>query len=102
MNKAFTKSKVIKLDNNWVITSDGETSIKLVFSEMRQRKNKTTGEIENFLYEEPRWYTRISQSLKAYLDLSQNSSDSIEELITKTDYIVGVIDRIDRDFKQFE
>ena len=49
-----------------------------------------------------RWYfTRIAQALTKYVDLTQNSSKTLEELTTKVDEIYAVIKKIDLEFQQF-
>jgi hypothetical protein len=102
MNKTFTKSAKIELDSNWHLTSDGDSGIVLTFHEIRQRKNKTTNKEEDFLFEEKYYYTRIAQALIKYVDMVQNSSKSLDELFEKTESLNSVINKIDKEFKQYE
>ena len=74
---------------------------RLLLSEMRRRKNKTTEKEEDYLFEDKTYHTRISQALTKYVDLTQNSSKTLEELFIKVDEIYAVIKRIDLEFQQF-
>lgn len=100
-NKVFTKSNKIKLDEKYNLTSDGDFGIVLTFSEIRQRKNKTTEKQEDYLFESKTYHTRIAQALTKYVDLTQNSSKTLEELTTKIDEIYAIIKKIDLEFQQF-
>jgi len=101
MNKAFTKTNKIELDDKHFIQSDGDNGIELIFHEMRERKSKT-GEKEQFLYTEPRYFTRLTQSLTYFIDKTQNESKTLEELSSKVDYNTKLLERLDREFKQFD
>ena len=101
MNKVFTRTNKIVLDDSYQLESDGDSGIVLTFSEIRQRKNKTTEKQEDYLFESKTYHTRIAQALTKYVDLTQNSSKTLEELTTKVDEIYAVIKRIDLEFQQF-
>ena len=101
MNKTFLKTKEIRLDDKYVLTPDSDNGVILTFSEMRRRKNKTTEKEEDYLFEDKTYHTRISQALTKYVDLTQNSSKTLEELFIKVDEIYAVIKRIDLEFQQF-
>ena len=67
---------------------------------MRERekvddKRKKTGEKEQYLYEQTYYYPSVGLALKRYVELSQNSAKSLEEIIEKTDKILAVVE----DFK---
>ena len=108
-NKVFTKSSEIKLDEKYNLTSDGDFGIVLTFSEPRTREETKkeggklikTGKQEDYLFEDKFYFTRISQALTKYVDLTQNSSKTLEELTTKVDEIYAVIKKIDLEFQQF-
>lgn len=101
MNKTFKNNKKIELSEGWYLEPDGFNGIVLVFSEARERKNKKTGELEDYIYEDRWHHPRISQSLKEYVKLTQNSSKTIDEILEKTDKIYTLLERMDKEFKQF-
>ena len=101
MNKAFTKNNKIELDDKYSLTPDSDYGIILTFSEIRQRKNKETKETEDYLFTSHWFFPKISQALNQYVKLTQNSSTSIENILDEANRIGKVIDRIDREFKQF-
>jgi uncharacterized Zn finger protein (UPF0148 family) len=47
-------------------------------------ENKTTGKEEDFLFEEKYFFPRVAQGLKKYADVCLNSSETIEEILEKT------------------
>ena len=102
MNNIFKKEKkeVIVLDDNYTLNHDGYSGVVLTFSEMRE-KEKKTGEKEQYLYEEPRYFATVGQALKRYVELSQNSAKSIEEIIEKTDKILAVAEDFRKNFKNW-
>ena len=110
MNKVFKKQNVIILDESYTLSSDGASGIVLTFSEMREREKTTkidgkvvkTGEMEDFLFEDKDYYTRIEQALRNYAEKSQNKCKTIEEILKKTDEMMEFFYRLDREFKQFE
>lgn len=109
MNKVFTKNNKIELDSKWYLTTDQDSGIVLTFNETRQRDqtNKVegklvkTGKQEDYLFEDKFYFTRISQALTKYVDLTQNNSKTLEELLTKIDEIYAIIKKIDLEFQQF-
>ena len=101
MNKTFKNNKKIELSEGWHLEPDGFNGIVLIFSEVRERKNKKTDELEDYIYEDRWHHPRISQSLKEYVKLTQNSSKTIEEILEKTDKIYTLLERMDKEFKQF-
>lgn len=101
MNKVFTRTNKIILDDCYQLESDSDSGLILVFSEPRKRTSKTTRLDEDYIFFDRWYFTRISQALTKYVDLSQNSSKTLEELTTKIDEIYAVIKRIDLEFQQF-
>ena len=101
MNKTFKNNKKIELSEGWHLEPDGFNGIVLVFSEKRERKNKKTGELEDYIYEQPYYHPRIVGALKEYVRVTQNSSKTIEEILEKTDKIYTLLERMDKEFKQF-
>ena len=101
MNKAFKRANKIVLDNLYHLESDSDSGIVLTFEEPRKRTSKTTGLEEDFIFVDKWYFTRISQALTKYVDLTQNSSKSLEDLFIKVDAIYNIIDTINKEFKQY-
>lgn len=101
MNKAFTNNSIISLDSNHHITSDGDNGCVLTFHELREKTNKQ-GKKEEFLYEGKVYHPRICQSLRYYIDKTQNSSKSLEELAERLEYNTTLLERLDKEFRQYE
>jgi hypothetical protein len=109
-NKAFTKYSRIQLDESYVLESDGDSGIVLIFSEPRQKeitkkengKVIKTGEFEDFIFEDRWYFTRIVQSLKKYTELTLNSSKTLQEIIEKEDKIYDILNDINNEFRQFK
>lgn len=108
-NKAFTKTDKIILDDKYYISPDSDSGVILTFHETRQR-NKTekvngkkveTGEVEDYLFED-KWYTtRIVQALKIYVDKTQNQCETLEKLIYRVDYNSQLLEKLNEEFMQF-
>ena len=101
MNKVFTRTNKIILDDSYQLESDSDSGIVLIYQEPRKRTSKTTGLEEDYIFFDRWYFTRISQALTKYVDLTQNSSKTLEELSTKVDEIYAIIKRIDLEFQQF-
>lgn len=101
MNKVFTRTNKIILDDCYQLESDSDSGLILVFSEPRKRTSKTTGLEEDYIFFDRLYFPRISQALTKYVDLTQNNSKTLEELLTKVDDIYAIIKRIDLEFQQF-
>lgn len=108
-NKVFTNSKVIVLDEKWDLTPDSDNGIILTFKEVRQREKTTkengkkvkTGEVEDYLFVD-RWYTtRVAQALRIYVEKSLSDSSTFKEIIEKEDKIFKLITKLDNEFMQF-
>jgi len=100
MNKAFTKSKVLVLDANYLIKPDNANGVILLFTEerLRTKEDKT---LENWTFKEEFNYPRIAQALRAYVDRELIDDDNIEDLIEKAERLYALIDKLDKTFKQF-
>ncbi len=71
--------KKLVINENWHINSDSEGST-LIFSEVRERKDgKSKG--EQYLYEEPYYYSNVGQCLKAFLNKSMEDAADVKEAI---------------------
>ena len=102
MNKSFTKSKELILDKNYKITPDSDSGVILVFSEMREKLNKKTGLLEPFLFIERFFYPRISQALRYYSAKAINDAKSIKEAIERSELVFNLIEKLDKEFKQYQ
>lgn len=110
MNKAFTNTKELVLDEKFKIIPDSDNGVILVFTEIRARekeikglkgKKVKTGDIEYFKFEEKYCYPRIAQALRKYSDLTLNENNNFDSLIQKLNDLYLTIDSIDETFKQF-
>jgi hypothetical protein len=92
MNKLFKKAgkEVIILDENYALSHDGFKGVVLTFSEEREREKETkiegkkvkTGEVEKYIYTEPRYFAKVDQALERYIELSQTTpTKTIEEIL---------------------
>ena len=99
-NKAFTKTKRIELDEKWHITPDADSGVVLTFSETRQRKNKEEV-LENYLFKDEFFFPKISQGLEKYVKITGNSTSTIEEILENSRKTKDLIDKIEKEFKQF-
>jgi len=109
MNKIFTNNSKIELDNSYYLEPDGDSGVVLVFHEPRKRdkteridgKKIKTGEVEDYIFED-RWYTtRVAQALRIYVEKTLSDSSTFKEIIEKEDKIFSLISDLDRTFKQF-
>ena len=109
MNKAFKKTKKIVLDSSYDITPDSGSGVVLTFTETRMKEtiikqnNKKihTGLFEPFLFTEKLYFPRIAQALRHYCNATLNNNDSIIEVISKAEKVYEIIEKIDKEFKQF-
>ena len=101
MNKTFLKTQKIDLDSNWHLTPDGFNGITLTFHEIRQKTKKGTEEKEDFEFTDSFFYPRIAQALTKYIDATQNNSETLQEILDKTDKLNKLVEKLDKEFKQF-
>jgi len=96
MNRSFTKSKEIVLDENYKIIPDTDNGVILVLKTTRVNKKNEIVPNEELFY-----YPRIAQALKHYADKRINKSESIAHCIYKSESVYNLINKLDREFKQF-
>lgn len=101
MNRTFTKEKKIILDENWHLTPDGDNGIVLTFHEVREKVGKD-GVKKDYLFEEKYYYTRVVQALKEYIEATQNDNETLQKILEKQEYITNLLEKIDKEFKQFK
>jgi hypothetical protein len=82
--------------------SDGFNGIQLVFHETRERTKKGTEEKEEYLFEDVTYHTRVVQALRHYCDATQNSAKNLKEILEKTDKIYSLLEKLDKEFRQFD
>lgn len=99
MNRVFTKSNKIELDEKWYLVSDGDSGIILTFHEVRE--GKRNGVLEKYEFIEPFYYTRIVQALSGYVTKSQAKCDSLEQILEITQRIFALLEKLDKEFRQF-
>ena len=98
MNNIFKKQDKIVLDDNWYLEQDGGSGVCLVFHEPRTRekvddKKVKTGETEDFIFEDRRYYPTVHQTLSRYFELSQNApSKDLKELSERTNKLFKIIE----------
>lgn len=97
MNRTFTKEKKIILDENWHLTPDRDNGIVLTFHEIREKTSK-----EDYLFEDKYYYPRVVQALKEYVEATQNDNDTLQKILEKQEYISKLLEKIDKEFKQFK
>ena len=93
MDKIFTERKKIILDDNYHLEPDQFKGLVLVFREERERVKKS-GDVETYIFED-RWYhPKLSQSLGKYLMLTQNRSETIEDLLNRVTRVENLIENL--------
>jgi sugar-specific transcriptional regulator TrmB len=97
MNNAFSKAKILVLDENHLIKPDNSNGVILVKTTERFDDEK----LETVTTKQEFYYPRIAQALRKYVDLEMLVDDDIEALTEKIDAVYALIDSIDRTFKQF-
>lgn len=96
MNKSFTKTKELVLDENYKIIPDGDHGVVLVFLTEKLNKKKELAPFYQKYY-----YTRIAQALEKYVDMSLSADNTMLEILVNSKRIYDIIDKIDKEFKQF-
>lgn len=97
MNKAFTKTKELVLDDTFKIVPDSDNGVVLIQTGVVKISKKGVELKKTISYS----YPRISQALRKWSDLTLNNSTTLKLLWAKTDAVYDMIDKIDKEFKQF-
>lgn len=82
--EAIAKQKILKINENWYIDSNDGNNNTLVNHYPAERKNKTTGEVENYTKKEEKYYPSIQSALQRYVQLCQEEATTVEECIKIT------------------
>lgn len=93
MNKAFTDSKKIVLDDRHYLEPDQFKGLVLVFHEQRERTKKN-GDTEVYTFEDRWYYPKLSQAICKYLTLAQSKSETIDQLLKATERVEKLIEKI--------
>ncbi len=109
MNNLFKKEKMIKLDNNFTLSSDGYHGICLTFTEKRERektvkiegKTKKTGEVEEYDFEDKWYFTTISPALERYMELKQVIIPSMVEILEVQKEILEILSDFREKYKNW-
>ena len=97
MNKAFTKTKELILDDNNKIVPDSDNGVVLIHigePKINKKGETVTNRIEYH-------YPRIAQALRKYADITLNNSFTFDALIENLNNVYTSIEKIDKEFKQF-
>lgn len=103
MNNIFKKanSKMIKLDDNYRLETDGDNGVTLIFSEPRVKINKETRKEEDLIFEDKWYFPRVNQALERFEKLSGNSSKTIEEILANNVRVLKVLEEFSKKFKNW-
>jgi len=85
--------KPITLNKNYRIEKDAYSWV-LIFNEPRQKKNKKTLELEDFIYEDKWYYPCIKMLLNKFIELDLKESESIQELSDKMDSLSAKVEEL--------
>lgn len=97
MNNILKKEKSIELDANYSIETDGCNGLSLIFKEERERTNKLSKEKEKFVFVDRLYFNTIGQLLYKYIQLSQNKSKDLKDIVDNTNKILSIVqDFIDK------
>lgn len=84
---------IIKINDKYHIEK-GPYSWILVFSEMRERKNKKTGDVEDFLFKDMWYFPCMKRLLKKALDLDLKESNSLAEISERIEALDSKIEEL--------
>ncbi len=110
MNRAFINKKEIVLDKNYIIKPcSNSNGVELICTEVVERykvtgrgsKRVTTDDIETATLVKIRYFTRIAQALNFYTEKTTNTCEDFKTLISKTDQVINLLEKIDKEFSQF-
>lgn len=84
---------MLSLSENYRIVYE-ESNIVLQYYEQRMREKTKTGEKEEYEFKENYYYPDLKSSLRKYLQLSLEGSESIEEVLKRITEVETVIKNI--------
>jgi hypothetical protein len=91
MNNILKKEKSIELDANYSIETDGGNGLSLILREERERTNKLSKEKEKFVFVDRLYFNTIGQLLYKYIQLSQNKSKDLKDIVDNTNKILSIV-----------
>lgn len=80
------KKQTLEISENYRVVSD-ENNVILQFHEFRERKKKGTEETEKFEFTDNYYYPTLQTALRAFVNKSIDSLDSVEEVLIKLEEI---------------
>ena len=104
INKLFKKSgkSKIELDNNFYLTADSASNgVRLTFHEPRIREKKDGSGSEEFIFEDKWWFNTVAQSLSKYVELTEKSSSTIEEILENSEKTRKAMEEFTKTFKDY-
>lgn len=110
MNNVFKKASEIALDENYSITTDGDTGVRLVSRKVKLRpkvitengKKIRTKEKEEYVAEDGWWFLTLGAAIEKYIDDSQKSTKTIEELLEVSKRLMEVVDDFRTKYKNWK
>jgi hypothetical protein len=85
--------KKLKLDESYYIDFSGNTAT-LVFTETRVKKNKHTGQYENYTFTDNYYFLNFDHAFNKYLNLKVSVCKDILEVLTKLEEINNILKSI--------
>lgn len=80
-NSIFKAGDKVILNENFYLQPDGFSGVNLVCTEIREKKNKE-GEMEQKEHTESYYYPKLDMALSKFVQITQNSSNTIEEILS--------------------
>jgi hypothetical protein len=93
MNKVFTDSKKIVLDDRYYLEPDQFKGIVLVFHEQRERTKKDESK-QTYTFEDRWYYPKLSQVMSKYMTLTQSDSETVRDLLRATERVETLIEKL--------
>ncbi len=89
---------MIKLDNNYKLRNNTVHGVELVFEETRQKKNKKTEVLEDYIFEDVWYFPNSILALNKWIGLTNNSTD----LTSLSSFYSAVNEKLDLIYEQFK
>ena len=83
----------LKLDENYYIDFSGNTAT-LVFTEKRVKKNKETGESQNYTFTDNYYFLNFDHALNKYVNLKVSVCKDVSEVLIKLEEIKQIVSKL--------